>query len=263
MRPKAYTKPQDKVQVKKEIENHAKLTHPNILRLFDHSYNGVMYVKGLPDGENSYVYLVTEYLGRNYINMFDLIEFSGGNGFGEDAGRLFLTQMLDGLDYMHREVAVVHRDLKLENILIDGNLTFKIIDLGLSDSGNVHKVQGAVGSPSYVAPEVLTDSIYDGTKVDLFSLGVLLFVIVQGKFPHGAKILRDKYYDMIRRKQFDAYFRAVDSTGASDGFKNLITSLLAYDVSERPTIAQIRASPYLKEKSYCPTQTRTFLMTKI
>lgn len=79
------------MQVKKEIENHAKLTHPNILRLYDYSYSGVMYVKGLPDGENSYVYLVTEYLGRNYINMFDLIEFSGGSGFGEDAGRLFLN----------------------------------------------------------------------------------------------------------------------------------------------------------------------------
>lgn len=63
---------------------------------------------------------MTEYLGHSYVNFFDLIEASGGDGFGEDAGRFFLKQMLDGLEYMHEEAGVVHRDLKLENILIDG-----------------------------------------------------------------------------------------------------------------------------------------------
>ena len=137
LRPRAYVKQSDKQQVKKEIDNHAKLNHPNILRLLGHSYNGIMHVKGALDGDNTYIYLVTEYLGRNYLNMFDLIENSSGNGFGEDAGRLFLLQMLDALEYLHGEAKVVHRDLKLENILIDSNLTFKLIDLGLSDSGNL------------------------------------------------------------------------------------------------------------------------------
>jgi len=137
LRPRAYVKQSDKQQVKKEIDNHAKLNHPNILRLLGHSYNGIMHVKGALDGDNTYIYLVTEYLGRNYLNMFDLIENSSGNGFGEEAGRLFLLQMLDALEYLHGEAKVVHRDLKLENILIDSNLTFKLIDLGLSDSGNL------------------------------------------------------------------------------------------------------------------------------
>ena len=79
-----------------------------------------MHMKGVADGDNTYTYLVTEYLGRNFVNFFDLIEASGGAGFGEDAGRLFLGQMLDGLEYLHEEAGVVHRDLKLENILIDG-----------------------------------------------------------------------------------------------------------------------------------------------
>lgn len=94
-------KASDKAQVKKEIDNHIVLDHPNILKMLDHSYNGVMHVKGVADAENSYVYLVTEFLGRNYLNMFDLIENSEGNGFGEDAGRLFLGQMLNALEYMH------------------------------------------------------------------------------------------------------------------------------------------------------------------
>ena len=49
-----------------------------------------MHVKGVADGDNTYTYLVTEYLGHNFVNFFDLIEASGGAGFGEDAGRLFL-----------------------------------------------------------------------------------------------------------------------------------------------------------------------------
>ena len=110
--------------------------------------------------------------------MFDLIENSGGKGFGEDAGRLFLSQMLDALEYLHSTASVCHRDLKLENILIDSQLTFKLIDLGLSAAGNLKRITGAVGSPSYVAPEVLEEIIYNGEKVDLFSMGVLVFIIV-------------------------------------------------------------------------------------
>ena len=91
---------------------------------------------------------------------------------------LFLSQMLDALEYLHSVKSIVHRDLKLENILIDSNLTFKLIDFGLSDSGDLRRVTGAVGSPSYVAPEVLEQYVYDGCKVDLFSMGVLLFIMV-------------------------------------------------------------------------------------
>lgn len=102
--------------------------------------------------------------------------------------------MLDALEYLHFDAGVVHRDLKLENILIDKDLTFKLIDFGLSTSDNIHDAVGIVGSPSYIAPEVLKKKSYDGTKVDLFSLGVMLFVIVQGQFPHGPNIVKDKYH---------------------------------------------------------------------
>ena len=205
--------------------------------MYGHKLDGVMHVKGLMDAENTYTYLVTEYLGSNYVNMFDLIENSSGKGYGEDAGRLYLHQMLNALEYLHSEAGICHRDLKLENILIDSNLNFKLIDFGLSAAGDLKRVIGAVGSPSYVAPEVLESYHYNGTLVDIFSMGVLLFIMVQGKFPHGTKILTDKYYDMIRNKRYDAYFKAVDGLHLSEGFKNLIVRLLAYNPSERPSIA--------------------------
>lgn len=231
--------------------------------MLGYSQNGVMHVKGVRDGENTYIYIVTEYLGRNFLNMFDLIENNDGKGFGEDAGRLFLNQMLDALDYMHNTAGVVHRDLKLENILIDSELTFKVIDLGLSDAGNLQQVQGAVGSPSYVAPEVLEEFVYNGPKVDIFSMGVLLFIVVQGKFPHGTKILSDKYYDLIRSKRYEDYFKAVDGCHLSRAFKKLIMSLLAYNPAERPTLEQIRNSAFMREPSYSHEQTRAALLSKV
>lgn len=158
---------------------------------------------------------------------------------------------------------MVHRDLKLENILIDSKLNFKLIDLGLSDSGDLRHIQGAVGSPSYVAPEVLEELVYNGTKVDIFSMGVLVFIMVLGKFPHGTKILKDKYYSLIRAKRYDAYFQAVDARHCSPAFKNLIVKLLAYTPSERPTIAEIRQDPFFKEPSYNAEKTRTRLMTMV
>lgn len=101
LRPKAYVKATDKEQVKKEIENHTRLEHKNFIRMLGHNFEGIMHVKGQKDRDNTYIYMVTEYLGRNFLNMFDLIENSGGKGFGEDAGRLFLGQMLDALEYLH------------------------------------------------------------------------------------------------------------------------------------------------------------------
>ena len=263
IRPKSYEKPQDKKQVQLEVENHSIINHKNVLSMLGHSYNGVMHVKGVEDVSNTYIYLVTEYLGQNYVNFFDLIEASGGAGFGEDAGRLFLNQMLDALDYMHEQASVCHRDLKLENILIDSQLTFKLIDLGLSASGDLDRVGGAVGSPSYVAPEVLTDHTYDGRKVDLFSMGVLLFIMVQGKFPHGTKILKDKYYAMIKAKRYDEYFQAVEGTNLSSHFKELIVSLLAYNPAERPTITQIRKCAFLCDKNYSEERTRQYLLNEV
>lgn len=227
------------------------------------SFNAPMHIKGVLDAERSYVYLTTEYLGQNYINFYDLIKNSTGQGFGEDAGRFFLLQMLDALDYIHNKAGVVHRDLKLENILIDDNVTFKLIDFGLSDSGNLRQLTGAVGSPSYVAPEVLEQNNYDGCKVDIFSMGVLLFIMVQGQFPHGTKILKDKYYDMIKNRRYQAYFQAVDSTELSDQFKDLIVRLLDYVPSKRPSISQIRAHPFLRDANYNNEETCAFLRAEI
>jgi hypothetical protein len=184
LRNRATASADEREQVKTEMRNHRVLSHKNIIRMYGGNMKGDMYIWGKKQ-EQRFVYLVTEYLGSEFINMFDLIEVAMGNGLSEDCGRYFMKQMLSAMHYIHEDNATCHRDLKLENILIDKDMQFKILDFGLSCKGDLKNMTGAVGSPNYVAPEILSSKYYDGSKADLFSLGVLLFIIVIGKFPHG------------------------------------------------------------------------------
>lgn len=94
-------------------------------------------------------------------------------------------------------------------------------------------------------------------------MGVLLFIMVQGKFPHGTKILKDKYYDLIKNKRYDAYFKAVEGSHLSQNFKDLVMSLLAFNPSERPTIPQIRRCSFLADKKYNKDRTREYLLGEV
>ena len=73
----------------------------------------------------------------------------------------------------------------------------------------------------------------------------MLFVIVKGQFPHGPNILKDKYHAMIRQKNYDTYFRAVDGANLSPDFKELIVALLAHKPCDRPSLKDVRASSFL------------------
>ena len=96
---------------------------------------------------------------------------------GEDAGRFFLMQMAESMEYMHSR-RVVHRDLKLENILIDEKLNLKIADFGFACYKSIDCLKSYRGTMTYMAPEIKEGKTYKGTQVDLFSFGVILFIIV-------------------------------------------------------------------------------------
>lgn len=80
---------------------------------------------------------------------------------GENAGRYFLSQMIDALEYMHKK-GVVHRDLKLENILIDDKMNLKIVDFGFATYKTIKKLQSYKGTKTYMAPEIKKRHSYDG-----------------------------------------------------------------------------------------------------
>ena len=89
---------------------------------------------------------------------------------------------------------VVHRDLKLENILIDKCLNVKIADFGLALSGDTESLTSFCGSQGYMAPELEEKKEHRGTETDIFSLGVILFILVTGLAPFKKATLDDKNF---------------------------------------------------------------------
>ena len=181
---------------------------------------------------------------------------------GEDAGRFFLTQMLDSVDYMHTR-KVVHRDLKLENILIDDNLNLKVADFGFACYKNIDALKSYRGTMTYMAPEIKEGKQYKGTEVDLFSIGVILFIIVQGIFPFKEARKEEYFYKLLLDGKIDTYFQKVNGTGLSDDFKDLILKFFSYNGADRPSIEDIRAHPWMNSPTFNYEQTRVNLLTTL
>lgn len=145
---------------------------------------------------------------------------------GEDAGRFFMSQMLDVLEHMHG-MNIVHRDLKPENILIDEQLNLKVADLGfatLQPTGSLLKTYR--GTKTYMAPEIKKQQKYDGTQVDIFSTGVILFICVMGLFPFSEAKQNDTHYRHLINGNYDRYWETIkkysDIKNVSDEFKQLM-----------------------------------------
>lgn len=137
-------------------------------------YGSDGYVKK-PSGREikNLVYIMLEYIQGGLL--FDVCQTM--SGMGEDAGRYFLNQMVDVLTYMQSK-NVVHRDLKLENILVDDQLNLKIADFGFATFKKINKLSSYRGTMTYMAPEIKEGKVYDGRQIDIFSTAVILFIIV-------------------------------------------------------------------------------------
>lgn len=239
---------QNEITVLKELE------HPGIIRLLSYGDSGNV-VK--PSGRqiNGLVYIIMEFVQGGLL--FDLCQLMGS--MGEDAGRFFLIQILDSLNYMH-ERKIVHRDLKLENILIDDNLDLKVADFGFACYKSINALKSYRGTMTYMAPEIKEGKVYKGQQIDLFSVGVILFIIVQGIFPFKEARKEEYFYNLLLTGQIDTYFQKVNGSNLSIEFKDLILGLFQYDPENRPTIEQIRKHPWLNQEGFDFEQTRAKLL---
>ncbi|KAG2552346.1 CBL-interacting protein kinase 31 isoform X2 [Panicum virgatum] len=218
-------------QIKREICTMKLVKHPNVVRLFE-----VM-------GSKARIFIVLEYVTGG--ELFEIIATNGR--LKEDEARKYFQQLINAVDYCHSR-GVYHRDLKLENLLLDAAGNLKVSDFGLSALTEQLKADGLLhttcGTPNYVAPEVIEDGGYDGATADIWSCGVILFVLLAGYLP-----FEDENIIALYKKISEAQFTC--PSWFSPGAKNLITRILDPNPTTRITIAQILEDPWFK-KGYKP-----------
>lgn len=200
--------------------------HPNVVKFLG---NG---------SEAKYYWIAMEFAMGG--DLFDKIE--PDIGLEEDVAHLYFRQLIGAVDFLHSK-GVAHRDIKPENIFLDADGNLKIGDFGLATlfrkptSGTRRQCATVCGSPPYVAPEVLKGA-YDADKADIWSCGVVLYVLLCGMTPWNEPLMEDR--------DFRAYVKTDDRalrfywSGIPKEVLSLLRGMLKVEPSERFTIDMIR-----------------------
>nr|XP_037841477.1 serine/threonine-protein kinase MARK1 isoform X5 [Chlorocebus sabaeus] len=192
------------------------LNHPNIVKLFE-----------VIETEKT-LYLVMEYASGGEV--FDYLVAHGR--MKEKEARAKFRQIVSAVQYCHQK-CIVHRDLKAENLLLDGDMNIKIADFGFSNEFTVgNKLDTFCGSPPYAAPELFQGKKYDGPEVDVWSLGVILYTLVSGSLPFDGQNLKELRERVLRGKYRIPFYMSTDC-------ENLLKKLLVLNPIKRGSLEQI------------------------
>jgi serine/threonine protein kinase len=197
------------------------------------------------------MYAILEF--GNHGSLFDAL-IKTENGFSEDVCKYIFLKILNGVEDLHKN-GICHRDIKSENIVLVGdNYEIKLCDFGYSTkfikNNQKKKLKNTIGTPYYKAPEILENKEYDGDKIDIFSIGALLFVLMTKKFAF-IEARPSGLYNLIKEKKYDDYWDQLQNFHNivinSEKFKNSFLRMVAYIPEERPTIEQIKNDEWLQD----------------
>uniref|UniRef100_T1IL91 non-specific serine/threonine protein kinase n=1 Tax=Strigamia maritima TaxID=126957 RepID=T1IL91_STRMM len=217
-------------KVYREVQIMKLLNHPHIIKLYQ-----VMETKNM-------IYLVSEYANNGEI--FDFIANRGR--LQEPLARKLFGQILSAVTYCHSR-RIVHRDLKAENLLLDLNSNIKIADFGFSNFYTPNEQLATwCGSPPYAAPEVFEGKKYTGPEIDVWSLGVVLYVLVCGALPFDGSNLQTLRDRVLSGRFRIPYFMSSEC-------EQLIRKMLVLDPSKRFTVEQIRRHKWIMQERFSKT----------
>lgn len=214
--------------IKREISIMRLVKHPNVVQLHE-----VMATK------------TKIYLALEHVKGGELFNKVAKGRLKEASARKYFHQLIAAVDFCHSR-GVYHRDLKPENLLLDEFGNLKVTDFGLSAFLESKRQDGLLhttcGTPAYVAPEVLLKKGYDGEKADIWSCGVILYVLLTGYLPfHDSNLM--VMYRKISRADFKC------PRWLSSDVKRLLYKLLDPNPATRMTIDKLRENPwFMKEK---------------
>ena len=185
--------------------------------------------------------------------------------FSEELSKKIFFDILMAVENCH-ESGIIHGDIKLQNIMLSANFNLKLIDFGFSKNIKDGLISEITGSRFYNAPEIFSSATkgYDGTLSDVFSLGVVLFVLVMGFYPFDKPNITDSRYKFISKKDLPSFWKKCEqkknlsnsnnnNIGISEEFKDLFEKMVYPKPEERISISQIKKHPWLQDLTnfYC------------
>ena len=199
------------------------IDHPNIMRLYD-----------VWETSTS-LYLILEYVQGG--ELFDYLCEKGRRPTSEVLG--YFQQIICAVDYCHR-FNIAHRDLKLENILIDQDANIKVADFGMAtwqDNSRDKLLRTFCGSPHYAAPEIISGKPYNGASADIWSCGVILYALLAAKLPFDD----DDCPALLQKISIGRFVMPPDIHADA---QDLIWRMLTTDVRQRITMPEIMQHPF-------------------
>lgn len=212
--------------VRREIEILERLSHKNIVKIIDTVES------------NNHVNIILEYVSGSSLHHF--LKKHHERRLDEEVARQIFLPIVEAIAFCHQK-SIVHRDIKLENILLEGRVP-KLIDFGFSTTFQVdRKVKMFCGTPSYMAPEIVSRVEYRGDKADVWALGVVLYTMLQGVFPFKGESDQE-LYTRIQSGEY-TLFHEISKEAAA-----LLQGLLTVDPELRPSAEEVLEFAWLKKK---------------
>eukprot|EP01119_Soliformovum_irregulare_P015298 TRINITY_DN4293_c0_g1_i1.p1 TRINITY_DN4293_c0_g1~~TRINITY_DN4293_c0_g1_i1.p1 ORF type:complete len:278 (-),score=69.23 TRINITY_DN4293_c0_g1_i1:121-954(-) len=173
------------------------------------------------------------------LDLVTILEEGDYNPIEEDIAVHLFHQLAEGIQHCHSK-GIAHRDIKLDNVMINQEGNVKLIDFGLSTMKHPEKRRDDVGSLEYCAPEICRKEEYNAFQSDIWSAGVLLYALLHGEFPFSATD--------IKSFQEGATSARTPSFRTSRKATNLIQRMLSFDPKDRPTIEEVLCHPWFRSE---------------
>lgn len=156
----------------------------------------------------------------------------------------WFRQIVNGVDHLHTELNIAHRDLKMDNILISANLNIKIVDFGMSKQANYDDMSSSFcGSQAYLAPEKAALNVHNIFKADIFSLGVILFCCLNGQLPYDVRKTKD-----TKLSQSLQLFDFREGIVLSQDCLDVIYECMKVNANHRPTTSELLKMEWMLKK---------------
>lgn len=240
---------EEEIKISKKI---SESNNPFFIKYIDSSYGDLIFDEVVEPKR----YIVFENASKG-----DLLKYISVNqtGFPEKICKFIFYKILKAIQFLHN-LGICHRNIKIENILLDGdNYHIKIWDFSLAsliknEKGEKILLNKKLKASNYTAPEIIKGNKYDGEKVDVYSLGELLFILRTGAYVFKGDInnnLNKKLFQLIKLKKSDIFWKILESMlnikGLSQEFKKLYFQLVSPNPKDRPSIEEILSDDYIKE----------------